>query len=107
MIHGKLTELARIVLIEDNPGDVLLLRKALDMQGHPYGLEVLTDGEEAVRFVRDHAHSIPAPCFFLIDLHLPRYDGIMVLRAIREAPALSGQHVAVITGRVADSPAAS
>ena len=43
---------ARIVIIEDNDGDIQLLRLALDEQEEDYELEILKDGEEALRFVQ-------------------------------------------------------
>jgi CheY-like chemotaxis protein len=91
----------RIVLIEDNPGDTLLLRHALDDVGVPYVLEVLTDGEAALEFVREHCRTrFTQPCLIILDLHLPRYDGATILRAIRADPELAKVAVAVLT----DSP---
>ena len=90
---------ARIVVIEDNPADVTLLRYALDHQGDPYELEVLMDGEQAMRFVDEHRRNErePWPCVIVLDLYLPRYDGLAVLRAIREEPALSNIGVVILS----------
>jgi len=88
----------RIVIIEDNPADTVLLRHALDEQSEPYILEVLTDGESALEFIRDHCHNCrPEPCLIVLDLHLPRYDGATVLRAIRSEPELANVSVVVLT----------
>jgi CheY-like chemotaxis protein len=87
----------RIVVIEDNPGDIRLLRQALEDQQQPYTLEVLTDGESAIRFLSQHCTGGHDPCLIVLDLHLPRYDGLDVLRAIRALPALNGVRVAVLT----------
>jgi CheY-like chemotaxis protein len=86
----------KILIIDDNEIDIFLLRKALDQQGEDYELEILIDGEEALRFVRENRTGIrePHPCGILLDLHLPRYDGMAILRAIREAPAL--EHIRVL-----------
>src|SRR5438270_5967132 len=91
------SEPARIVLIEDNAADVTLVRYALDSQQEPYRLDVLTDGEQALQFVREYASNggEPEPCVLLLDLHLPKNDGFEVLRAIRDAPALSNLRVVV------------
>jgi len=77
---------ARIVVIEDNPADVDLLRYALDRQGEAYELEVLGDGEQALQFVHEHrtGKRDPEPCVIILDLHLPKYDGLEVLRAIKK-----------------------
>jgi len=81
---------ARILVIEDNAYDIVLLRHALDQQGEDYELEILSDGEQALQFVREHRTRArePEPCVILLDLYLPAYDGMAVLRAIRQAPAL-------------------
>ena len=88
----------RLLLIEDNPADTMLLRTALDEQNDPYILEVLADGESALRYVREHCgRNSPEPCLIILDLHLPKHDGSTVLRAIRSEPELSHVAVAVLT----------
>jgi CheY-like chemotaxis protein len=93
---------ARILIIEDNPGDVFLLRHALEAIGEPFELKILTDGEEALLFVREHRLGLhpPEPCVIVLDLHLPKYDGMAVLRAIKHAPALEHIGVMVLSGVV-------
>jgi len=86
-----------ILLIEDNPADIGLLRYALDEQKEPYSLEVLPDGESALRYVREVYSNGPEPCLIVLDLHLPQYDGSTILRAIRSEPALSQVAVAIVT----------
>lgn len=90
---------ARIVVVEDNPADVTLLRYALDHHQEPYELEVLRDGEEALHFVHQFRSGArkPEPCVFVLDLYLPRYGGLAVLRAIRDEPVLAHIHVIVLT----------
>ena len=90
---------ARILVIEDNELDIVLLRHALDKQGEDYELEILSDGEAALRFVHEHRTRlrVPEPCGILLDLYLPFYDGMAVLRAIRESPAMEHIHVVVWT----------
>lgn len=90
---------AKILIIEDDPGDVRLLRYALDQHGEPYTLQVLRDGEEALHFIQEQ-RAIPAheePCVIVLDLHLPRHNGVAVLQAIRQEPALAHVKVAVMT----------
>ncbi len=93
------TNPAQIVVMEDNPADVHLLRLALDQHGEDYRLNVLTDGEEAIRFVEDHRRIAdePEPCVIVLDLHLPRHDGKAVLRAIRREPAMANIHVVTLS----------
>jgi len=91
----------KILVIEDNSADIFILRHALDTVGEPYELEVLTDGEAALAFVAEHREGArePEPCVILLDLHLPKYNGLEVLAAIRKEPPLSHIHVLVLTSR--------
>lgn len=91
---------AQIVLIEDNPADAFMLRRALDASGFDYRMDVLRDGEQALHFVRDYYGPAcgPTPCVLVLDLHLPKYDGAEVLQAIREEPALAHLKVVALTG---------
>jgi len=89
---------ARILLVEDNPGDVLLLRLALAQHEPDYILETLRDGAEAIRFVNDQWHTTePEPCVIVLDWHLPKHDGSLVLRSIREIPGMLHVRVVALT----------
>ena len=84
-------EPARIVVVEDSPADVLLLRHALNQHEEAYQLEVLRDGAEALAFIaaqRDFSPE-PPPCVIVLDLHLPKHDGLAVLTALKREPSLS------------------
>ena len=87
---------ARILVIEDNSADVMLLRHALDEHGEAYDLEVLQDGADALAFVAAQRESPdePMPCVMVLDLHLPKYDGVSILQALKKAPEL--HHVRVV-----------
>lgn len=91
--------LSQIVLVEDNPGDVGLLRHSLRESGRPFELHVLADGEAALQYVKTHCgvDGVRQPCLIVLDLHLPRYGGEAVLRAIRQEPSLASVRVAVLT----------
>jgi chemotaxis family two-component system response regulator Rcp1 len=93
---------ARILIIEDNPSDVFLVRNALGATGEVFELKVLVDGEAALKFIQEHRLGLhpPDPCVIVLDLHLPKYDGVAVLRAIRRAPALEHISVLVLSGVV-------
>ncbi len=103
MIEQELS-LAKILVIEDNPADVFMLRHALDQHDDQYVLEVLRDGEEAIEFVnlQRSARAKEEPCVIVLDLHLPKHDGAAVLKAIRQAPVLA--HVGVVALTTAASP---
>jgi CheY-like chemotaxis protein len=94
---------ATIVVIEDNLGDVFLLREALNQNGREYVLKVLRDGAEAMEFCEEcGTDGEPKPCVMVLDLHLPKYDGTTVLREIRGNPALA--HVRVVVWTTVGSP---
>jgi CheY-like chemotaxis protein len=87
--------------VEDNPGDVLLLRLALDQHEPPYILDVLRDGAEAIRFVNNERTTrAQEPCVIVLDWHLPKHDGTLVLSSIRQAPGLAHVHVIALTSMV-------
>jgi two-component system, chemotaxis family, response regulator Rcp1 len=91
---------ARILVVDDSTADVSLLRVALNQQKEPYELDVLRTAEEALAFIqerRNRPHT-EEPCVILLDLHLPRYDGITILKAIKQAPVLAHIHVMVLSG---------
>jgi len=91
---------ARILVVDDNTADVTLLRVALNQQGHDYELDVLETADKALHFVQEHKDGLhaPEPCVILLDLHLPRYDGITILKAIKQAPVLAHIHVMILSG---------
>ena len=73
-----------ILIVEDNPADVILVRKALEEYGVAGELTLLMDGEAAIRFVghRDRALS-RRPDLVIIDLNVPKKDGRLVLECVR------------------------
>jgi len=86
----------QILLVEDNPGDVLLIEEALRDQKHRIRLHVVRHGEEAMDFLQRRGcyADAPRPDLILLDFNLPRKDGREVLAEIRTDPSL--QHLPVI-----------
>ncbi|HKU42391.1 MAG TPA: response regulator [Polyangiales bacterium] len=77
-----------VLLIEDNDDHAELVRRALLKSGRPHELMRLEDGEQALSFLLDARDEHPerAPCaLILLDLRLPRMDGLEVLRRLRQA----------------------
>jgi len=88
-----------ILLVEDDPGDVLMTREAFDDYKVRNQLHVVSDGADAMAFLRqegEHADK-PRPDLVLLDLNLPRMDGREVLEAIKSDPELSSIPVVVLT----------
>jgi chemotaxis family two-component system response regulator Rcp1 len=94
-----LAEPVRIVMIEDNPGDVYMIRHALDEQSLPYELRVIEDGGSAMSYLRSSGTPAggPPPNLIVLDLNLPKEDGFEVLRSLRENEAWNRIPVAVLT----------
>ena len=88
-----------ILLIEDNPSDVELVQEALSVWISPARLSVVDDGDKALNFLRHKGvfSQAPVPQLILLDLNLPKRDGIEVLREIKADPVLSVIPVIVLT----------
>lgn len=88
----------RILLVEDNPADVRLLELAL--RKHPQmSLDVVGDGDAAMAFLEGTSTeaSKGRPDLVLLDLNLPRRDGLSVLQAIRDDDELTSLPVVVLS----------
>lgn len=88
-----------ILLVEDNPGDVRLTREAFQAAEFEVRLHTVTDGVEAIDFLR--STQSPAPELVLLDLNLPRKGGFDVLETIRGDPELEHLPVLVLTSSTA------
>ena len=88
-----------ILLVEDNPGDIRLTTEALKEQKVLNNLHVVTDGEEALAFLRRQGQYAKAvrPDLILLDLNLPKKDGREVLKEIKTDDGLKSIPVVVLT----------
>lgn len=93
-----------ILVIEDNPGDVRLIREMFREGKIHNRLSVAEDGVEAIAFLRREAGyaSAPRPELILLDLSLPRKGGLEVLAEIKRDPDLKRIPVVVITSSEAE-----
>jgi CheY-like chemotaxis protein len=89
----------QVLLVEDDPGDVLMTREAFEDYKVHNQLHVVNDGEQAMAFLRNEGEyaDLPRPDLVLLDLNLPRMDGRQVLDAIKSDPELSSIPVVVLT----------
>jgi CheY-like chemotaxis protein len=88
-----------VLLVEDDPGDVLMTKEAFEDYKLSNNLHVVNDGAEAMEFLRrrgEHSDA-PRPDLVLLDLNLPRMDGREVLQAIKSDPELASIPVVVLT----------
>jgi CheY-like chemotaxis protein len=88
-----------VLLVEDNPGDVRLTREALNEAARPVSLNVVSDGLDAVRYLRRESpyDDAPRPNLILLDLNLPKKDGREVLAEIKADEDLRMIPVIVMT----------
>lgn len=95
---------ADFLLVEDNPGDVRLTQEALKSHKVQNNLHVVTDGEEAMAFLRMQGKyaNAPRPDIILLDLNLPRKDGREVLAEIKSDINLKAIPVVIITSSEAE-----
>lgn len=88
-----------ILLVEDDPGDVLITKEALEHSKVTNNLTCVEDGEQALAFLRregDHADAT-RPDLILLDLNLPRRDGREVLAEVKNDPELRRIPIVVLT----------
>ncbi len=95
MIQGG-TRSVHILLVEDNEGDILLTKEAFDESGLPIRISVAKDGKEAIDFLTKDGKYKDAklPDLLLLDINLPKRNGMEVLRFIKSSEDL--KHIPVI-----------
>jgi CheY-like chemotaxis protein len=89
----------QILLVEDNPGDVFLLNRALKQTGLECEVVRLPDGAAAVEYVRRRApyEQSPLPDLAMLDMNLPKKDGAEVLEVMRQTPEYANVPVVMIS----------
>jgi CheY-like chemotaxis protein len=97
-----------VLLVEDDPEDVYIARRAFERGKIPNPLRTVGDGKEALEFLERtgryaDAQDAPRPALILLDLNLPSVDGREVLRRIRSDPLLRLIPVVVVTTSSAES----
>jgi CheY-like chemotaxis protein len=92
-------ELTDVLLVEDDPGDVLMTREAFEHYRIRNTLHVVGDGEQAMLFLRRTGEytGMPRPGLILLDLNLPRRNGLEVLADVKSDAELLSIPVVVLT----------
>lgn len=91
-----------ILLVEDNPMDVDLTKRAFARRKLTNPLEVARDGEEALAWMARWEAGEPLPALILLDLKLPRVDGLEVLRQLKSHPIFRAIPVVILTTSAED-----
>jgi len=96
-----------ILLIEDNPGDIELVRVGFEEARVANNIFTISDGEEAMdyfdQFNADNSADIPD--IVLLDINLPKVDGFEILHKIRSTPICKDLPVVILTSSDADADA--
>ena len=93
-------EPTQILLVEDDPNDVELIQIALDSYNFANKIDVVSDGEQAIHYLFGRDGQPPTqtlPRLVLLDLKLPKIDGIQILEMIRRSPLTRNLVVVVMT----------
>jgi len=88
-----------VLLVEDNPDDVLITKRAWEKGSISNTLIDLSDGEQALKFLRKQGKysDVPTPCLILLDLKMPRVDGFAVLETMKSDNSLKNIPVLILT----------
>ncbi len=88
-----------MLVVEDNPADVAFFNEAIEASGAAVAVRVVSNGEDALRFLRRQSPYAeePRPDLFVLDLNLPLKNGKDVLAGMMEDPTLRKIPVAILT----------
>lgn len=99
----------RILVVDDDPGDVLMIEEALEDSDVEKVIDVVNDGQEAMEFLRREGRHTAAqrPDVILLDLNMPRMDGCQVLGEVKRDEDLRTIPIVVLTTSNADTDVVS
>jgi CheY-like chemotaxis protein len=92
------------LLVEDNGADVFVIRRVLQECGLDQQVQVASDGQEALLYLRNRARDLSSPdlALVLLDLNVPKITGIDLLRQVRASPRSNSTPVIIITSSVSE-----
>ncbi len=97
---------ARILLIDDNEGDIRLIREAIRAEAPAVQIRCISDSTEALPCLKRTAAAGEGPHLILLDLRMPKKDGFQVLEEIRLDEATSSLPVVILTSSDAEQDVA-
>ena len=87
----------QLLVAEDNPEDLEILRRALACSGLACDLRVARDGQEAVALLLEDERAVPPPDLVVLDLNMPKLNGLEVLQRIRASGRIALLPVVMLT----------
>ncbi len=98
-----------MLLVEDNPTDVFVIKEALERSGLDLNLHIASNGQEALLYLQELAGSEKPSCpaLVLLDLNLPKVGGLDVLRHLRNSSPCNRTPVIVVTSSTAEADRAA
>jgi two-component system, chemotaxis family, response regulator Rcp1 len=94
----RIPESMTVVIVDDNPGDVVLIREALRGQRVNVSLFVAHDGDEGIQLFNEiDSHGLPCPDLIILDINLPKRDGFEVLQRIQLSSLCSDKPVVIFS----------
>jgi two-component system, chemotaxis family, response regulator Rcp1 len=102
--EGKPLRQIQVLLVQSNPADSMLTMEAFKAAGLTKGLHCVSDGEDALMYVRRKGRyaKVRLPDLIFLDLSQPRVSGLEVLKAIKSTPAL--MHIPIVVAAGSDDP---
>lgn len=96
------TRSAVILIVEDDPNDVLFMRRAFQKAGVRQAIRVARDGQEAINYLSGTGpfadrRQYPLPCLVILDVKLPKKNGLEVLDWLRHREELRDMPVVMVT----------
>lgn len=90
-------KMIEILLVEDDPLDVINIKRNLDKLDIHYKMELARNGEEALTFLKNRSQDHKYPDIVLVDINMPRMNGIEFIEAVRKSEELKHLKCFIIT----------
>jgi chemotaxis family two-component system response regulator Rcp1 len=94
-----------VLLVEDNPTDIFVITEVIEACSLGVRLEIVRNGQDALTYLDEltRVPELPCPALVLLDLNLPKIDGLEILRQLRNNPRCSRTPVIVVSSSTAEA----